>query len=176
MANHQDLSPETASATADFRATATSSRWRVVARAAGLLALVSALGACSWSGPGNWRGGGSEGKAEARIERGIDRMFSKVDATDEQKARATRIARDAWAEIAPLRTQWRGSRTQMLDALAAPQVDRGALDALRAARLEDARIAAERMTRAMADIAEVLTPEQRARLREQVPQRWGKGE
>jgi Spy/CpxP family protein refolding chaperone len=58
----------------------------------------------------------------------------------------------------------RDARRQARQLLTAPTVDRPALEALRAAQLAEADAASRRMVQAIADAAEVLTPEQRAKL------------
>lgn len=149
-------------------------RWLAVAAAAGVIAT---LGACAQSGGpmgmggmGGWHGRGAQGpmdpeRAAQRIDRGVDRMLSQVDATPEQKQRVSAIAKQAMADLAPLRGQARDARRQATDLLAAPVIDRAAVERLRAAQVAAMDQASRRMSVAMADMAEVLTPEQRAQLK-----------
>ena len=62
-------------------------------------------------------------------------------------------------------------REAFLAALTQPSVDRGSLEDLRRAELQLAEGASQRIVTALADIADVLTPEQRAEL-VKMAQRW----
>jgi Spy/CpxP family protein refolding chaperone len=64
-------------------------------------------------------------------------------------------------------------RTQVRDVLAAPTVDRAKLEALRAEHLKVAEEASQKVTTALAEAAEVLTPAQRADLARRFEQRFG---
>ena len=168
-----------------------SRRWRaagIAAAAAGLLA----LGACSFGpqaggwgdGPREghhhgWRGGPMSGpmtpeQAARFAERMADRIVSAADGTPEQKQKIQAIAQAAITDLAPMREQMRAARREGLALLAAPTVDRGAIEALRAKQMAAADGASRRMARAMADAAEVLTPEQRAKLAERMQRRMGR--
>lgn len=153
---------------------------------AGLVATVAALaGSASWhayahGGPGH-RGGGflaamMQGvPSEERIERMLKHMFVEMNATPEQQQRITPIVKQAITDLAPLRKQLQGTREQAMGLMSAEQIDRAAIEQLRASRLQSADTISRRMTQAMADIAEVLTPEQRKALAERMQQRRGKG-
>jgi periplasmic protein CpxP/Spy len=106
-----------------------------------------------------------------RIERRIDRMIREVGGTPEQKERIVAIAKAALAELRPMRDQMRQARRQGLELLAAPAIDRTALEKLRTAQVQAADALSRRMTQAMADAAEVLTPEQRAKVAERIRRR-----
>ncbi|HQP66421.1 MAG TPA: periplasmic heavy metal sensor, partial [Quisquiliibacterium sp.] len=92
----------------------------------------------------------------------------------DQKSRVSAIARQAVTEIAPLREQHRAARRQAVDLLAGAQIDRGALERLRSDQMRLADQVSQRMVRALADIAEVLTPEQRVRLKERLDRRMSR--
>ena len=64
-----------------------------------------------------------------------------------------------------------------VETLAAPTVDRAKLETLRADQMKLAETATKRATDAVADIADVLTPAQRADLGQRVErwQRWFRG-
>ena len=71
------------------------------------------------------------------------------------------------------RSTWRRA-SRCIDTLAAPTVDRAKLETLRADQMKLAETATKRVTDAVADIADVLTPAQRAELGQRVErwQRW----
>lgn len=145
--------------------------------AAGLL--IAGLAGCAQPGhgPGGWHRHGHRTMDPAvmaqRIDRGVERMLSAVDATPEQKQKASAIAKQAAADLAPMRERMRNARQRGLEILSAANVDRAALEKLRADELQSAELASRRVTQALADVAEVLNPEQRAKLRERIQQRMG---
>lgn len=111
------------------------------------------------------------------IERGVERLGWAVDASSEQKTKINAIAQKAADDIFPLRAKHLEARKQMVETLAAPTVDRAKLEALRADQMKLAETATKRVTDAVADIADVLTPAQRADLGQRVErwQRWFRG-
>jgi periplasmic protein CpxP/Spy len=90
-----------------------------------------------------------------------DRMLSKVDATADQKTRVKTILAGAIDDLGKLRTAHQANRDAAIAALSAETIDRDRLEVLRAAEMVLASNASERITRALADAAEVLTPAQR---------------
>lgn len=161
-----------------------SRRWLL---AGGLAAALLTLGACAQSGtagPGGWSGHqghhGHRGmgamtpeQMNARIERGVDRALSRIDGTPEQKQKITAIAQRAAADLRPMRERHQAARKQAADLLSASTIDRAALEKLRAEQLQAAEQLSRRVTQAIADVAEVLTPEQRVKAREMMQRRWG---
>jgi periplasmic protein CpxP/Spy len=120
-------------------------------------------------GPGGWhhgRFGGMGGTflTPGRIERMVNRLAWAVDASTEQKQKLTGIVQRMADDLAPMRERHLDLRRQVRDVLAAPTIDRGKLDALRSEHMKLADEASRRITAALADGAEVLTPAQRADL------------
>ena len=68
----------------------------------------------------------------------------------------------------PLREKVQDARKQAIALFAAERIDRDAIERLRASQLALADQASGRFTRALADVAEVLTPAQRRDLSERV--------
>jgi len=128
-------------------------------------------------GPGHWRGGMPTDPAQMdqRIERMIERFAAKVDANPEQKEKLAAIAKGAARDLAPLREQARNARKQAIELLAGASVDRAAIERLRAEQIQLADAGSKRLTQALADTAEVLTPEQRKQFAERIQRghRWG---
>jgi protein CpxP len=111
-----------------------------------------------------------------RMDYRIGRMVQDVGGTPEQKNRLVAIATAAMAELKPLREQARDARRRGLELLSAPVIDKVALEQARAAQMQAADARSRRMTQAMADAAEVFTPEQRVkvaeRLKHRMERRW----
>lgn len=107
--------------------------------------------------------------------RGLGRALEAVDATAEQEERIWTIIDGARAELRPMMREFRDTRTAVMDLVAAPTIDRAAAEALRAERIAAIDEASKKMVAAALDAAEVLTPEQRAKLAEQIKERRGPG-
>jgi periplasmic protein CpxP/Spy len=111
---------------------------------------------------------------EQRSERAqamTDRMLNKLDATPEQRTRIKAIVQDAMRDLSQAREEHVKNRQAFVEALKQPTVDREALKQIRRAELGLAESASDRMVNAIADAADVLTPEQRGKLA-QMAERW----
>lgn len=129
---------------------------------------------------GDHRGGPRQGagpmspeRADARIDRMAQRLVDSVDGTPEQKQKVSEIAKAAAKDVRELRKQAGDLRRQGMDLLKAPTIDRGALETLRGQQMTVADAISKRVATAFADTAEVLTPEQRAKLAERMQTRRG---
>lgn len=145
-------------------------RWLTAVTVGSLLAGIAAWGTHGWAygergscGMG-WHGHGhglfhGPEAMEERMSYLGERIFERAGASEEQKARAREIIRAAVEDMRPFaRPQ---GRETILEILTADTIDRGRLEEQRAKMLDDAQNASERVTRAFADLAEVLTAAQR---------------
>jgi len=120
-----------------------------------------------WGGSGFGHGGmGGMGGPfmNMRAEWGVNRMLDRIDATPEQKDKVTAIVKGAMADLEPLRSGRRAFHDDAARLMKADKVDRAELEKLRAQRISQADTASKRITQALADAADVLTPKQRAEL------------
>ena len=119
-------------------------------------------------GPGGaWRQGAYDpDMVRARIEFATDWILSRIDASDEQRQQVKAIVQATVQDLAPMREQHHQNHQTMLQALTQPTIDPAALEDIRHAELQLAEEVSKRLVTSLADIAEVLTPEQRTRLAE----------
>ena len=149
----------------------------------GLLAGGVSLYAQAQPGPGWWFGAGrgpgghfrhaayDSEMMKTRIEFATDWILSRVEASEAQHQQVKAIVQATVQELAQMHAQHHQNRQALLQALAQPTIDRATLRDIRHAELQLADTASERIVTALADVAEVLTPEQRAKLLE-FTNRW----
>jgi Spy/CpxP family protein refolding chaperone len=94
----------------------------------------------------------------------LEWVLRGVSATEEQKQQARRITDRLIDEISPSVEKHRSFREAMARELAKPEIDREALERLRQEEIALADAASRKLVAAIADLGEVLTPEQRAEL------------
>ena len=114
----------------------------------------------------NWRGGPGFS---------IHRMLDRIEATDEQKDRLEDIFDTVRDEVRPLMREFRDSRKDLAELLGAENVDAAAIETMRAERVAAVDEASKKMTAALVEAANVLTPEQREKLAGQFEGRRGFG-
>jgi periplasmic protein CpxP/Spy len=136
---------------------------------AGIGAAFATLGAAftsrAWA-HGHGRGPMDPAKMEAHLERMLKHLYVEIDATEAQKASIGPVVKQAAKDLMPVHEQMHDTRKQAIALLTADKVDRAALEKLRADKLQAADGASRRITQALSDVAEVLTPEQRKHLAE----------
>lgn len=103
--------------------------------------------------------------------RQLDRMLDGLNATDPQRAQIRQIAMAAAADLKTQRDAGHGLREKGMQLFTAPTVDAAAAEALRQQMSAQREQAGKRMLQAMIDVANVLTPEQRAKFGERMKER-----
>jgi len=105
-------------------------------------------------------------KLQERLDRMLKHLYVEIDATQAQQQQLDPIVRGAVKDLMPLRRRLREARLQAMDLFTRDHVDRAAFEKLRREQMELADQASKRLTEALADAAEVLTPLQRKQLAE----------
>jgi periplasmic protein CpxP/Spy len=132
------------------------------------------------NGGHGFRGGMFGGPMDAaqmdeRIERMLKHLFVKINATPEQQQKLTPVIKAAAKDLQPLRAQMHAARKQAAEIMSAEPIDRAAIERLRQEQLHTADALSKRVTQALADAAEILTPAQRKELAEHMQRRRGMG-
>ena len=121
----------------------------------------------------------------ARVDTQVDRVIKhfavEVDASQAQRDKLAVIAKGAARDLLPMHEKLQAARQQAIALAGAQSVDRAGMEKLRGEQITLADTASKRVTQALADAAEVLTPEQRQKIAERMKQRaegrhwWNRG-
>ncbi|MCA1439898.1 Spy/CpxP family protein refolding chaperone [Ensifer sp. IC4062] len=109
------------------------------------------------------------------MEHRIGSVLDELDATPEQEDKLWDIIDKARSEIRPTFRDFRETREEVIELLGASTIDRAAAERLRSERIAAIDEASRKMTTALLDAAEVLTPQQRSKLVEHLKERRGHG-
>lgn len=189
MTNHETSSvPPTSSAPEPQTPRRRGRRYLAIAAivlAAGLTGAVATqafsdqgFGRGHWHGPG-MMGGGPFGRtfdparAEQRADRMVRHLAVEIDASTEQQEKLRAVVKAAVKDLVPLREKARAARERAHQLLTQPTVDRAAIEAFRAEQVAHVDAVSKRLSQALADAAEVLTPEQRQKIGEHMARRRG---
>jgi len=144
---------------------------------AGLATVIGVKAIAHAGGPWRWHRAGFMGAPldPARVDEHLDRLlkhlYVEIDATDAQRQPLAPIVKSAARDLLPVRAKMHEARRQAVELLSREHVDRAALEALRADQLRLVEQASMRLTQTLADVADILTPEQRKQLAERIG-RW----
>lgn len=100
--------------------------------------------------------------------RHLQRLLDEAQATDAQRTQIRQIADKAQADVKALHEQGRTLHEQGLALWAQPKLDAAAAEKLRQQMLAQHDQISKRMLQAMLDVGNVLTPEQRAKVAQQL--------
>ena len=135
-------------------------------------------------GPGGMRGpfGGPPLTPEQMAERAdhmVRHLAIEIDASADQTTKLQAIVKSAITDLAPMRGKIMAAHQQVRTLLTAPTIDRAAIEKLRAEQIANIDAVTKRVTQALGDAADVLTPEQRQKIGDMLPPRgerhggWG---
>jgi periplasmic protein CpxP/Spy len=144
---------------------------RTLFKLAGAGALLAGAAGAAFAHGGRRGHGPLDGE---RLERMLKHLYVEIDATEAQKQKLGPIVKDAVRDLQPLHEKVHAARKRGVELLSAPSVDRNALEALRAEQIQSADAASKRLASALADVADVLTPEQRKSLAAHFERRHGR--
>ena len=113
--------------------------------------------------------GGMRGEGGPFASRMIERIGDKVNATDEQKKKLGEIATKLNEGQTDRQTAMQSMRQKSIELLSANPIDTNALEQVRASQIQFMDEQSKRMSQAMLEAAQVLTPEQRAQLAKMMP-------
>lgn len=108
-------------------------------------------------------------RARERMQYATGWMLKRLDVEDAVKEQIQARLDTAFDELLPLVEAHRGAHEIWLEAvLSGDEVDRAGLEAQRHSAMADADRASQILTNTLADVAEMLTPEQRAEIAEKI--------
>jgi Spy/CpxP family protein refolding chaperone len=148
-------------------------RWLLVT-AVIVVSAASAVSAFAQHGPhhgGGFGGPGMFAGSPEHIDRAVDRMLSRLNATDTQRTQIKQIVQAAATDLKSQRDAARTLHEQGLAVFTAPTVDPAQAESIRQQMLTQHDTASRRVLQAMLDISRVLTPEQRAQIGSRIKQR-----
>lgn len=120
---------------------------------------------------GGQMGGHMGGMGMRFAEHRMERVMDEIGATDEQQDKIFAIVDKTRADLRPMGREFRGMREEVATLLSAPTIDKAAVEALRVKRMAEVDAASKTAVAALVEAAEVLTPEQRAKLVEEMKDR-----
>lgn len=103
---------------------------------------------------------------------GMQRLLAEAGVTPAQREQLRALRKKAWEQSRPEMQQMRELMRQRMQLLAAPTIDRAALDALRDKQMALADRLLRQRTQMEYEMAQILTPEQRAKLYSLMQQRF----
>lgn len=137
------------------------------------LGLAVLLGTGAWAATSAWGPGGWHARWHAEHFRSmLERSLDEVGASEVQRAQILEIAERTRAELEALHPDRRALHDELTAQLSASSIDREALERTRSEHMASIESASQLLVAALADAADVLTPEQRVHLAELHRERW----
>lgn len=133
----------------------------------GTVAIAVAAGAGAYAFASN-DGWGRHKFMRGYMEYRLDQMLTEAGASDDQKSKLKSIVTTTIDEVRPDREDRKAMRDEIIKLIEAPTIDRNAIESLRAKQMAQFEERSKAIAKAVADAAEILTPEQRKKLVEEM--------
>ena len=143
----------------------TSWRRTVIIGGVATVAIVGA-GAYAFASNDNW--GGRHKMMRGFMEYQMEQVLTDVGADSDQKSKLKALVTTTIDEVRPNREARQTMRDEIIKLIEAPTIDRTAIEALRAKQMAQFDERSKTIAKAVADAAEILTPEQRKKLVEEM--------
>jgi periplasmic protein CpxP/Spy len=112
-----------------------------------------------------------------RADHMVRHLAIEIDASADQTTKLEAIVKSAITDLVPMRAKIMAAHQQVRTLLTAPTIDRAAIEKLRTDQIANIDAVTKRLTQALSDAADVLTPEQRRKIGDMLPppgeRRWG---
>jgi len=115
----------------------------------------------------------SGAELDAHVDKALQHLYVDIEATDAQKAQIGPLVKQACTELMPLHESVHGAHDEALALLRAERFDRAALESMRTRHVQEVDVASRRLAQLVADVAETLTPAQRALLADHIARHHG---
>ena len=129
------------------------------------VAVAAGAGAYAYASNDGW---GRDKLMRGFMEYRLDQMLTEAGASDDQKDKVKTIVTTTIDDVRPNREARKAMRDEIIKLIEAPTIDRNAIEALRAKQMSQFEERSKAIAKAVADAAEVLTPEQRKKLVEEM--------
>jgi Spy/CpxP family protein refolding chaperone len=130
------------------------------------VALVAGAGAYAFANNDDW--GGRHKFMRGYMEYRLDQMLTDAGANADQKTKLKALVSTTIDEVRPDREARKAMRDEIIKLIEAPTIDRSAIEALRAKQMAQFEERSKTVAKAVADAAELLTPDQRKKLVEEM--------
>jgi periplasmic protein CpxP/Spy len=134
----------------------------------GGVAVVTIAGAGAYAFANNDDWGGRHKFMRGYMEYRLDQMLTDAGASDDQKSKLKALVTSTVDEVRPDRETRMAMRDEIIKLIEAPTIDRTAIEALRAKQMAQFEERSKTIAKAVADAAEILTPDQRKKLVEEM--------
>jgi Spy/CpxP family protein refolding chaperone len=141
-------------------------RWgRKIVIGAVAVAVAAGAGAYAFASNDGW---GRHKLMRGYMEYRLDQMLTEAGASDDQKSKLKTIVTTTIDEVRPDREDRKAMRDEIIKLIEAPTIDRNAIESLRAKQMAQFEERSKAIAKAVADAAEILTPDQRKKLVEEM--------
>ena len=129
-------------------------------------ATIAGAGVYAYANNDDW--GGRHQFMRGYMEYRLDQVLTDVGASDDQKSKFKALVTSTIDEVRPDREARKAMRDEIIKLIEAPTIDRNAIETLRAKQMAQFEERSKTIAKAVADAAEILTPDQRRKLVEEL--------